>query len=170
MSTDPDVEVVLVDSTICKSPADATGGGGTQDHGIGRSRRGLTTGIHAAVDALGLPVRVIPAAEQRGECPQAAARLGGLEDVGQVITEAAHDPEPLRETIEEDRGAEAHLQARPSPAIKPFFDPHLHAERQKVENVLQRFQRFRRTVRRYEKPLTSFGGFVFIVAARDWLR
>ena len=41
--------------------------GGTQAHGIGRSRGGLTTKIHAAVDALGLPVRLIPTAGQRGD-------------------------------------------------------------------------------------------------------
>ena len=41
--------------------------GGTHAHGIGRSRGGPTTKIHAAVEALGLPVRLIPTAGQRGD-------------------------------------------------------------------------------------------------------
>ena len=78
-------------------------------------------------------MRLIPTEGQRGEYPQVAARLGGLEDVGQVIADAAHGPGPLRKKIEEDRGAEAHIQANPSRAIKPPFDPNPYAERHKVE-------------------------------------
>jgi transposase len=137
--------------------ADATGARGAQAHGIGRSRGGLTTKIHAAVDALGLPVRLIPTAGQRGDCPQAAALIDGLEGVGHVIADAAYDSEPLCEKIEDDLGAEAHIQANPSRAIKPPLDPGLYAERHKIdlrrENdppdrflillVFQRIKRFR---------------------------
>ena len=96
LRTDLDVEYVLIESTICKAHAGAMGGRGSWKHGIGHSRGGLTTWIHAAVDALGLPVRLIPNAGQRSECPQAAALSDGLEDVGQVIADAAHDTGPLR--------------------------------------------------------------------------
>ena len=115
-------------------------------------------------------MQVIPTAGQRDECPQAAALIDGLKDVGQVIADAAHCPGPLREKIEEDRGAEAHIQARPSRALKPPFDPHLIAGRHKFENVFQRIERFRCIARRCEKTLTCFKGFVFLAAALDWLR
>ena len=144
--------------------------GRAQNHGIGRSRGGLTTRVHAAVYALGRSVRLIAAAGQRGERPQAAARLGGLEDVGHVITDVAQGTGPLREKIGQDRGAEAHIRAKPSRAIKPSFDPHIFTKRHKVENVLQRIKRFRCIARRCEKTLTSFMGFVFLAAALDWMR
>ena len=80
--------------------------------------------------------------------------------VGQVIADAAHDPGPLSETIEDDHGAEARIRAKPSRAIKPSFDLHLYAERHTVENVFQRIKRFGRIGLRYEKTLTSFMGSV----------
>jgi len=122
------------------------------------------------VDALGLPVRLIPTAGHRGDCPQAAALIEGLEGVGHVIADAAYDAGHLRALIETGLGAEAHMQANPSRAIKPPLDPDLYAERHKVENFFQRIKRFRRIALRCEKTLTGFMGFVFLVSAIDWLR
>jgi len=119
---------------------------------------------------LGLPVRLIPTAGQLGDCPQAAALIDGLEGVGHVIADAAHDSGALRAKIEDDLGAKAHIQANPSRAIKPPLDPDLYVERHKVENFFQRIKRFRRIALRCEKTLTSFMGFVFLISALDWLR
>lgn len=122
------------------------------------------------MDALGLPVRLIPTAGHRGDCPQAAALIEGLEGVGHVIADAAYDAGHLRALIETGLRAEAHIQANPSRAIKPPLDPDLYAERHKVENFFQRIKRFRRIALRCEKTLTGFMGFVFLVSAIDWLR
>lgn len=144
--------------------------GGTQAQGIGRSRGGLTTKIHASVDALGLPIRLLPTAGHRGDCPQATSLIEGLKGVGHVIADAAYDAGHLRDLIAGDLGAKAHIQANPSRAIKPLLDPDLYAERHKVENFFQRIKRFRRIALRCEKTLTSFMGFVYLVSALDWLR
>lgn len=122
------------------------------------------------MDALGLPVRLIPTAGQRGDSPQAAALIDGLDGVGHVIADAAYDSGALRGKIRDDLGAEAHIQANPSRAIKPPLDPDLYAERHKVENFFQRIKRFRRIALRCEKTIPSFMGFVFLVSALDWLR
>ena len=129
-------------------------------------------------------MRVIPTAGLRGECPQAAALIDGLEDVGHVIADATCDAGALRRKIEEHFGAEAHIQANPSRAIKPSLDPDLYAEHHKVnlrlENspldcflillIFQRITRFRRIALLCEKTLTSFMGFIVLVSALDWLR
>ena len=134
--------------------ADATSAReGTQAQGIGRSRGGLTTKIHAAVDALGLPVRLVPTAGQRGDCPQAAALIDALKRVGHVIADAAYDAGALRQKIEGELRAQAHIQANPSRAIKPPLDPDLYAERHKVENFFQRIKRFRRIAFQSEQRL-----------------
>jgi transposase len=144
--------------------------GGAPAQGIGRARGGLTTRLEAAVDALGLPVRLIPTPGQAGDCPQAAALIDGLKGVGHVIADAAYDSDVLRGKIEDELGAEAQIRANPSRAIKAPLDPDLYAERHKVENFFQRIKRFRRIALRCEKTLASFMGFVFIVSALDWLR
>lgn len=76
----------------------------------------------------------------------------------------------MRGKIRDHLGAEAHIQANPSRAIKPPLDPNLYAERHKVENFFQRIKRFRRIALRCEKTVSSFMGFVFLVSALDWLR
>lgn len=169
---DPDCEYVLIDGTICKAHADATGGrGGTQAHGTGRSRGGLTTKIYAAVDALGLPARLIPTAGQCDDSPQAAALIDGLDGVGHVIADAAYDTGTLRGKIEDELGAQAHIRANPSRAIKPPLDPAaLYAERHKVKNFFQRIKHFRRIAQYYEKTIPSLMSSVFLVSALDWFR
>lgn len=107
--------------------------GGTQAHGIVCSRGGLTTKIHAAVDALGIPVRLIPTAGQRGDSSQTAALIDGLRGVGDVIAGAVYDSGGVRGKIKDELRAETHIKANPSRAIKPPLAPDLYAQRQKVE-------------------------------------
>lgn len=90
--------------------------------------------------------------------------------MGHVIADAACDSGALRQKNEQDLEAEAHIQANPSRAIKPPLDPHLYAERHKVENFFQLIKHFRRIALCCEKTLTSFMGFVFLVSALAWLR
>ena len=130
----------------------------------------MTTKLHANVDALGLPVRLIPTAGHRGDCPQAVTLIAGLPGVAHVIADAAYDAGHLRARIADDLGAEAQIQANPSRAIKPPLDPELYAERHKIENFFQRIKRFRRIALRCKKTLSGFMGFVFLVSALDWLR
>ena len=115
-------------------------------------------------------MRLIPTAGQRGDSPQAAALIDGLDGVGHVIADAAYDSGALRGKIKDELRAEAHIRANPSRAIKPPLDLDLYAERHKVENFFQRIKRFRRIALRCEKTLTSFMGFIFLVSALEWLR
>lgn len=57
---------------------------------IGRSRGGLTTKIHAAVDALGLPIRFELTSGQWADSPQAEGLIAGLEGVGHVIADSGY--------------------------------------------------------------------------------
>ena len=45
---------------------------------MGRSRGGLTTKIHALVDARGLPLELTLTPGQSGDCPEAAKLLGRI--------------------------------------------------------------------------------------------
>lgn len=75
---------------------------GAEATAIGQSRGGLTTKLHAAVDAIGLPIRIRPTPGQWGDHPQAEALLAGLEGVRHVIADAADDADPLRVFIAGD--------------------------------------------------------------------
>ncbi len=92
---------------------------GAEAAAIGRSRGGLTTKLHAVVDAIGLPIRIHPTPGQWGDRPQAEVLLAGLKGVGHVIADAGYDADPLRAFIADDLGATAHIKATPSRTAKP---------------------------------------------------
>ena len=171
MADTPDFEHVLIDSTISKVPADATGAkGGFEAAAIGRSRGGLTTELHAAVDAIGLPLPLHPTPGQHGDRPQAEAPLSGLQGVGHVIADAACDADPLRAFIAQDLGATAQIKPNPSRSASPPIDWRLYKERHQVERFFNKLKRFRRIVLRCEKTLPPFMGFVHLACAMIWLR
>ena len=137
---------------------------------IGRSRGGLTTKLHAVVDAIGLPIRIHPTPGQYGDRPQAEALLSGLQGVGHVIADAAYDPNPLRAFITDKLGATAQIKANPSRAIAPALDRRLYRERHQIECFFNKLKRFRRIALRCEKTLATFMGFVHRACAMIWLR
>jgi hypothetical protein len=84
---------VSVDSTIARAHQHAAGArkrgdrqreepGGVDieptDHALGRSRGGLTTKLHLAVEQGQRPLSIVATAGQRGDSPQFAAVLGGI--------------------------------------------------------------------------------------------
>ncbi len=52
-SEDPDLEYVMIDSTIIRAHACAAGYGDQAQQGLGRSKGGFTSKIHLKVDSLG---------------------------------------------------------------------------------------------------------------------
>ena len=53
---DPDLEWVFIDGSYTKAHQHSSGAATTDSEGIDKSRGGLTSKIHMAVDAMGLPI------------------------------------------------------------------------------------------------------------------
>ena len=71
---------------------------------MGRSRGGLTTKVHALVDARGLPLELTLTPGQAGDCPEAANLLGRLRPGTILLADKAYDADWLRRAVE-DRDA-----------------------------------------------------------------
>jgi len=142
---------------------------GPEAHAIGRSRGGLTTKVHAAVDALGLPLRFEITPGHWGDCPQARGLLEGLEGVGHVIADAAYDADHLRAFIAEDLGATAQIKQNPTRSGTKAIDWTLYKERHLVECFFNKIKRFRRIALRCEKTVSSFRAFIAIACAMAWI-
>ena len=143
--------------------------GGLEARAIGRSHGGLTTKIHAVVDALGLPVRFEITPGHWGDCPEAQPLLTGLEGVGHVIADAGYDADPLRGFIAQELGAKAQIKPNPVRTTPPAVDWALYKERHLVECFFNRIKRFRRIALRCEKTVASFRAFVALACAMAWL-
>lgn len=125
---------------------------------IGRSRGGPSTKIHALVDALGNPVRLLLSPGQTHEMKLAPALLANVHDA-YVAGDMAYDASELVADLE-SRRCTVVIPSNPTRATKRAIDKHLYKERRLVENFFQRIKRYRRVAMRFEKLSRNFLSFV----------
>ena len=135
---------------------------------MGRSRGGLTTKIHMAVDALGRPLRFILTAGQRGDAPLAPALLEGLSP-RRVLADKAYDSNALRRLIA-DVGAEAVIPCNPTRKRPIPYDFEAYKIRNTVERCFNKLKHFRRIATRFDRRAIHFLSFIHIAAAILWMR
>ena len=117
MADDPDFEYIMVE--LDRRPGASTCGRrkrGPEARAIGRSRGGLTTKIHAVVDALGNPLRFILSPGQASDYTEAEALIADL-PAEHVLGDKGYDcatPSPSRTPVPSSRPERRH---RRSPAI-----------------------------------------------------
>jgi len=136
---------------------------------MGRSRGGLTTKIHALVDANGLPV-VLKLSEGQAHDGRSAADMLGRVGPGQtLIADRAYDSDDLRQTMTA-RGAWANIKPLARRLDKPAFSPFLYRYRNLVERFFNKLKHFRAIATRYEKHASNYLALVKLAAARIWMR
>ena len=136
---------------------------------MGRSRGGLTTKIHALVDANGLPVALKLSEGQAHDGRSADGMLDGL-GAGQVLlADRAYDSDHLRGTLAA-RGAWANVKPLTGRIDKPAFSPFLYRYRNLVERFFNKLKHFRAVATRYEKHAANYLALVKLASVRIWLR
>src|SRR5262245_55490630 len=80
-SDNPDLESVMIDATIVRAHACSAGYKKQNTQGLGRSKGGFTSKIHASVDALGNPLKFIITAGQQSDYTQADMLIDGITNV-----------------------------------------------------------------------------------------
>lgn len=138
---------------------------GQQD--IGRSRGGLTTKLHVAVDALGNPLRVILSAGQVADIEQAAALIKD-QPAEFIVADKGYDSDAFIDTIT-IQGGQAVIPPRANRLNPRSFDKHIYKSRNLIERFFSRIKQFRRIATRYDKLAKSFLSFVHLACAIVWL-
>lgn len=134
---------------------------------MGHSRGGLSSKIHAAVDALGNPVRLLLTSGQASEYGQAASLIEGYE-VDYVLADKGYDSDHLIETIEE-MGAIPVIPPRRNRKVCRPYDKILYKERNLVERLFQKLKHYRRIATRYEKLKRNYQAMLHLVCSMIWL-
>ena len=136
---------------------------------MGRSRGGLTTKIHALVDANGNPIVLKITEGQAHDGRSAADMLDGI-GAGQVLlADRAYDSDALRETLAA-RGAWANVKPMPRRVNIPAFSAFLYRYRNLVERFFNKIKHFRAVATRFEKHDANYLALVKLAAARIWMR
>src|SRR5205809_5225096 len=106
---------------------------------MGRSRGGLTTKIHALVDAEGLPIALKLTEGQAHDGKSAQDMLEQL-GAGQILlADRAYDSDALRQSLAE-RGAWANVKPMPNRKNVPAFSAFLYRYRNLVERFFNKLK------------------------------
>lgn len=124
---------------------------------------GWTTKIHAVVDALGNPLRIILSVGQRADSTQAESLLAGYE-TDALLADRGYDANELIEWLEQ-ANTEVVIPSKKNRLVERQIDENLYKDRNKVERFFNKLKQYRRVATRYEKTANSFAGFVYLASA-----
>ena len=136
---------------------------------MGRSRGGLTTKIHAVVEARGLPIRLGLTPGQAYDGEAAMELLNALPEDAMVLADKAYDANAIREMID-GQGAWANIPPKSNRKDPICFSPHLHKARNLVERFFNKIKHFRRIATRYDKLAANYMAMIKLASIRVWLR
>jgi transposase len=139
-----------------------------ESEGLGRSKGGFSTKIHAVCDALGNPLRFIITPGQRNDCTQALELLQGLKAEA-VLADKGYDANAIVEAVEAS-GAIAVIPSKANRIIQREIDTELYKERHKVECLFGFLKHYRRLFSRFDKRKDTFSAFLHFVAILIWLK
>ncbi len=136
---------------------------------MGRSRGGLTTKIHALVDADGLPIAIKLTEGQAHDGRSAEDMLGGIGEGQILLADRAYDADHLREDLAA-RGAWANVRPMLNRKRKPAFSTFLYRYRNHAERYFNKLKHFRGVATRYDKDPDNFLAAIHLASTRIWIR
>ena len=136
---------------------------------MGRSRGGLTSKIHALVDANGLPITLKLTEGQAHDGRSAADMLDTLGEGDVLLADRAYDSDGLRQMLAK-RGAWANVRPMPNRKNVPAFSHFLYRYRNLVERFFSKLKHFRAIATRYEKHAENYLALVKLASAKIWMR
>ena len=142
------------------------GGSQRRQSGHGPHKRGLNTKIHLAVDAHGLPVRVLVTQGPTADCTQAAKLIEGL-SAEHLLADKGYDTDAILEQAKAQKMNPVIPPKKNRTTQRPY-DEDLYKLRHLVENAFLHLKRWRGIATRYAKNIASFLAAVHIRCIALW--
>ncbi|MEG0921044.1 MAG: IS5 family transposase [Comamonas sp.] len=139
-----------------------------QNHAIGRSRGGLSTKIHATVDALGNPTGFHLTAGQSSDLEGADVLLSSIK-ANVVLADKAYDAHDRVVAPLLAQGKQVVIPSIRTRKEQRPCDRHVYKERHLIENFFARLKQYRCIATRYDKTAAAFLGGIHLAATVIWL-
>jgi transposase len=167
---EPDMEWVMIDSTIIRAhPCSAGYGKNTQkQEALGRSCGGFSTKIHTTVDALGNPLKFILSPGHQHDIMQAKNLTADIFNAS-VIADTAYDANDFIESLKNQQ-CTPEIPSRKNRKNPTTYDPYIYKERHAIECFFGKIKHFRRIFSRYDKSAESYLSFLHFVGVLIWIR
>jgi transposase len=157
---------------------------------LGRSRGGLSSKIHAAVDATGLPLAFLLTPGQAGDCPRLPDLLDKVRVPGPVGRPRTRPDAVAADQAYSSKANRAYLRRRRITAVIPEksdqqanrkrrgpsggrpvgFDPQAYRQRNTVERCFQKIKTWRGLATRYDKSPASYQAGLHLRGSIMWLK
>jgi transposase len=132
------------------------------EEAIGSSVGGLSTKIHAKVDAFGqlIKIKLTPGQVHESQLAQA---MYGQEFCDYFLADKAYDISAFRDQLKKN-GCEAVIPSKSNRKEFIEHDRHIYKERNIVERFFQKIKRFRRIATRFDKTARMYMTGVALVS------
>ena len=134
--------------------ASACGGRKGWQSGHEPHKRGLNTKLHLAVDAFGMPVRIVITQGTTADCTQASKLIEGL-TAGHLLADKGYDSDAIIEQAKL-QGMQPVIPPKRNRKVMREYDKDLYKLRHLVENAFLHLKRWRGIATRYAKNTASF--------------
>ena len=136
--------------------------------GHGGNKRGLNTKIHLAVDAHGMPVRVLVTSGTTADCTQALPLIEGF-TADYLLADRGYDSDAIIASAKQ-RGMQPVIPPKKNRRLQRDYDQHLYKIRHLVENAFLHLKGWRAIATRYAKNTASFIAAVQIRCLVLWAK
>lgn len=135
---------------------------------MAKTKGGLNSKLHIAVDAHGNPVRISLTKGTAADCKECLPLIEGLQ-ADAFMADRAYDTNAILEWLAEN-GIEAVVPPKKNRRVQRDYDEYLYRLRHLVENAFLHLKQWRGIATRYAKNAASFLAAAQFKAAMQWIK
>ena len=152
----------------CQPYQSASSGGGSEGRQSGyvQDKRGLHTKIHLAVDAHGMPIRILVTEGTRADCKEAVHLIEGISTEILLADRGYNTNDILAYAV--SAGMEPVFPPKKNRKEQRDYDKYLYKLRHLVENCFLTLKRWRGIATRYAKTSEAFIAAVHVRCIAIW--
>jgi transposase len=136
-------------------------------HGIGCTKGGRNTKLHAVCDEKGRPVVLLLTPGSVHDCKVAQCCIEAMPPSVELVADKGYDSQALREWLDE-RGTQAVIPSRRNRKIQYAYDKAIDKQRNVIERMFCRLKDWRRIATRFDRNIKNFMGPISLAAAVIW--